>query len=78
MEYVTSDLGLTAYLATKFPLVRIQTIEGQTKKKAFVFKNSQELAKETSSYWNNTAKIEPNTYFQSIKSLKTRLYSENM
>ena len=71
--YRNTDLALSSYLALNFNLIQLNRVEGN--RYEFVFKKTEELEKAVEEYFNNTAKISPSDYFNSIKSLKTRIYS---
>lgn len=70
--YSTSDLCLSALLSLYFPLDCINKINPH--KAQFLFKRTPELEKVIESYWKGQLKIEPRTYFNQIKYLKSRLY----
>jgi hypothetical protein len=68
-----SDLGLASALSLEFPIIEIDL--RNPKKAIFTFADSSTLQEAVNSYWDNTLKVSPLAYFNSIKNLKTRLYS---
>lgn len=72
--YQTSDIALATIVSLSFPLVRITPQSNS--KSLFVFERSKELEKLIEDYWSGTLKIEPKVYFNQLKTIKTRLYSE--
>ena len=73
--YETSDLALASVIALFFPLDAIDRANPQ--KAHFMFERSKELEKLIEGYWKRELQIEPQVYFQSIKTLKGRLYSKD-
>lgn len=72
--YSTSDLGLATVISLSHPL---QQIDRQNANKSlFIFKRSNDLEKLVKDYWEGMLEIEPKVYFNQLKTLKTRLYSE--
>jgi len=69
-----TDLALASYLSIFFPITELTTENGI--KFEFVFSDSPELQKSISDYYSNKAQVNPLTYFNAIKNLKGRLYSE--
>lgn len=72
--YQTTDIALATIISLSFPLVRITPQSNS--KSLFVFERSKELERLIEDYWSGTLKIEPKTYFNQLKQIKTRLYSE--
>lgn len=72
--YTTSDLGLTATLSLIYPIEKIDKLN--PKKVLFYFKNSPELKKMVSSYFNKKLKIEPQTYYMQVRTVKTMIYAD--
>lgn len=72
--FTTYDLNLTAVLyALGFPLAEVRK---NTKGKAlFCFKKSLKLDQVIAKYWKEDLKINPQKLFNSIKSIKNRIYS---
>lgn len=72
--YSTSDLALATALALFLP---VEAIGRQNPHKAqFLFKRTDELDKLIDTYWHGEMRVEPQAYFNSLKSIKARLYSE--
>lgn len=77
-EWSTYDLGLACTLAVLgLPIKRIDADpNGNTKKRVFVFEDSEELQENTQKYWNRMLRIDAQTYFDQLKNIKNRLYSD--
>ena len=73
--YRNTDLALSGYLALEFELLDLERITGN--RYAFVFKKTLALEEAVKAYFNNTASISPFDYFNSLKSLKSRIYSRS-
>ena len=73
--YKTSDLALTTILSLSFPLIGISPQSNN--KSLFIFENSKNLEKLIEEYWSGTLKVEPKVYFNQLKTIKTRLYSND-
>jgi len=72
-SYKTSDLGLATTLSLHFP---IKTIERTNPRKVlFVFDQTDELKNFVYKYWRGKITIEPQTFTNQIKNIKTRIYS---
>jgi hypothetical protein len=69
-----TDLALASYISIYFPITELTTENGI--KFEFVFLNSPELQKSISDFYSNKAQVTPLVYFNAIKNLKGRLYSE--
>lgn len=72
--YKTADLALIAALSLNFPIESLEKSAG--KKVYFYFEKTLELERFIDSYWRADLKIEPQTYFNQLKIIKTRIYSE--
>lgn len=73
-QYKTSDLPLATVLSLFSP---IESIDSSDKRRVFfVFKQSQELDKLIKKYWDRELKIEPQEYFNQLKIIKSRIYSQ--
>lgn len=72
--YQTSDISLATTLSLFYPLHSIRSQENQ--KSFFVFEKTDVLNQLIKSYWSGSLKIEPKEYFNQLKNIKTRLYSE--
>ena len=73
-KYRTQDLALSAFLNLYFTILSLEKLDQF--KFQFVFEDSISLQKEIDSFYNNTGKVNPKDYFNSIKNLKSRFYSE--
>ena len=73
--YRNTDLALSGFLALEFELLGLEKITGN--RYEFVFKKTPALEEAVQSFFNNTAKVSPFDYFNSIKSLKSRIYSRS-
>lgn len=72
--YSTSDLALTTAISLWYP---IDAIDRQNPRKAnFLFKRGAKFDELLETYWKRELKIEPQTYFNQLKAIKARLYSE--
>jgi len=72
--YSTSDLSLAVTISLWFP---IETIDRTNPRKAiFLFKRDEQLDELLESYWRRELKVEPQAYFNQLKAVKARLYSE--
>jgi len=72
--YVTSDLALATTISLQFP---IQDIDRSNPRKAvFVFLRSPELEELVEDYFRNELKISPQTFFNQLRDIKSRLYAE--
>lgn len=73
--YSTSDLALTAAISLWFP---IDSIDKENPRKAnFLFKQSTKLYELLDQYWKHQLKVDPQVYFDQLRAIKARLYSEN-
>jgi len=72
--YRTTDLAISSYLAISFKIISCEKLEGN--RFEFVFEKTKELENHLENYFNNSAKVSPIAYFNSIKSIKSRIYSE--
>lgn len=71
--YKTSDLGLVTTLSLFFP---VRTIDRSNSRKVlFVFDQTDELNDFVNKYWRNEVVVEPQTFTNQIKNIKTRIYS---
>ena len=73
-EYRTTDLALAATLGMLGVFV-IRIDPEDEYRKAFVFGDSDALRELVKNYYNNELKVEPRRFFDQIKSLKSRIYS---
>jgi len=71
--YKTSDLGLATTLSLHFP---IKTIDRNNPRKVlFVFDKTDKLSNFIDKYWRSEIVVEPQTFTNQIKNIKTRIYS---
>ena len=71
--YLTSDLSLAATLSLFFPLVEID--KSNARKAVFSFQRSIELENLVESYFQNAIKVVPRAYYNQLRDIKARLYS---
>jgi hypothetical protein len=72
--YSNSDLALAAALSLWYP---IEAIDRSNPYKAqFLFKRDESLDELVETYWRGELKVNPQAYFNQLKIIKTRLYSE--
>ena len=72
--YKISDLALATALSLYFSIKKIEAITPRQAR--FVFQKSKQLDKLVRDYWQGKVKVEPQTYFNKLKNVKSRLYSE--
>ncbi len=73
--YQCADLGLTTVLSLHFPIISINR-QPNTRKAFFSFEQTKELSDLIQTYWRGELRIEPKTYFDQLRTIKARLYSE--
>jgi len=72
--YQTSSLALSAAISLWYP---IETIDKTNPHKAtFLFKRDEKFDELLEAYWRQELKVEPQIYFNQLKTIKARLYSE--
>lgn len=72
--YTTSDLALATAISLCHP---IDAIDRQNPRKvSFLFKREDKFEELLEAYWKRELKIEPQEYFNQLKAIKARLYSE--
>ena len=70
----SSDLALVVALSLFFP---IEAIDRESSGKAyFLFHKSGDLDDTLKKYWSRQLKIEPQAFFNQLKVVKARIYSE--
>ena len=74
--YLTSDLALATTLNMSFPLEDID--RSNPKRAVFVFRRSAELEKTVDDFFKNEIKVSPQIYFNQLRDIKARLYSERV
>ena len=70
------DLALVAAVA-EYGFSPIQLDKSNPQRVVFIFRHSEELNRLIDDYWLDQLKVNPRTYFDSLKHLKTRLYSRS-
>ena len=71
--YRTADLGLATTLSLHFP---INTIDRSNARKVlFVFDLTQKLEEFINKYWRGEIVVEPQSFANQLKNIKTRIYS---
>ena len=71
--YKTSDLGLATTLSLHFPIKKID--RNNPRKVVFAFVQTKELDDFVNKYWLNSIAVEPQTFINQIKNIKTRIYA---
>ena len=70
--YRTADLALATVVSLFYPL---EAIDRQNPRKAeFLFKRRGGLEEIIESYWRGEVKVEPQAYFNALRSIKARFY----
>lgn len=72
--FQTADLSLATFLYCYFPIDSIS--KEKDNRVLIAFKNSRELIKSMELYWNRSASVDPQIFFQNLKLLKSRIYEE--
>lgn len=72
--FSTTDLALAAAISLFFPLEAINATSSY--KSEFLFKRIDDLDRLVEAYWKGELKVEPRAYFNQLKAIKSRLYSE--
>ena len=71
--YKTTSLPVACALSLLYPLIDID--KSNPTKASFVFEESENLLQSLNDYWTGSLKIDPQTYFNQLKTIKGRLYS---
>lgn len=71
--YKTQDIALGAFLLMHKPIESIET--GNDNRSEFVFLHDKTLDELIEGYWRETIPVLPRRYFESLRSIKARLYS---
>jgi len=75
-KFSTFDLGLaTTLLTLNYELIELE--KTNPKKTRFVFKESGDINQTINHYWNNEITVSALSFFNNLKTLKNRLYSDN-
>ena len=74
--YKTSDLPLATFISLYYS---IQSIEKSldSPKRYFLFEQNDELNNLIVLFWSGKAVVDPQKYFNALRLVKARLYSEN-
>lgn len=73
-QYSTSDLALATMISLFYPLEAIDRTNSN--KSQFLFKRDEELDQLIEAFWRKELQVEPQTYFNQLKIIKSRLYEE--
>lgn len=68
------DLALATTLSLYFSIESTELVDN--KKVLFVFLKTQELDKLIAMYWHGELRVEPQQFFNQLKVIKTRIYSQ--
>jgi len=71
--FQTTSLALAGAINIYYPVVEVD--KTNPKESVFIFPDSEELQSIVKTFWDRTLSISPMEYFQSLKEVKTRLYS---
>ncbi len=74
MFYKSSDLALATTLSLYSPIKNTEFVDN--KKVLFIFQKTPELEKLIDLYWSGEMRIEPQQFFNQLKVIKTRIYSQ--
>jgi len=70
--YQTADLALAASINLFQPLQEVDRTN--FRKALFIFPNNKQTDEIVDSYWKRQLQVEPLSYFNSLRTLKARLY----
>lgn len=74
-EFSTFDLAASAALISKgFELISLD--KSNPRKVLFIFRNQHGIKKVVEDYWADHLEVRSRTFFDNIKMLKNRIYSE--
>ena len=69
----TTDLSLTAALCVSgFIVEEMDRVSPQ--RSVFIFENNEELLEAVNQYWRRELRVEPQDYFNQLKTIKARIY----
>lgn len=72
--YRTSDLALATVISLHYP---IEAIDHQNPRKAlFSFSRNEKLDELIKGYWRGELKVEPQSFFNQLRQIKSRIYAE--
>lgn len=72
--YNTSDLSLATTLSIWCPIQKI--VKSNPRKSTFIFEKTENLLKLVDAYYRDEIKVSPQTFFNQLRAVKARLYSE--
>jgi hypothetical protein len=73
--FQTSDLGLATALCCRD--YELSTLDKQDPRKvSFIFKREVGIEEDADAYWSNELETKARTYFDNLRTLKNRIYSE--
>ena len=73
-QYQTTDLAFaTCLISLDFQLLDIHKLD--TNRVIFIFADSKPLQATIKAFWDNSLLVNPKKYFDTLKGLKTRIYS---
>ena len=76
LTFSTFDLGLANTLTTlKYELIKLDKTD--PKKVRFIFKETKDIEQTMLKYWNNEITVPALTFFNNLKTLKNRIYSDS-
>jgi len=74
-EYKTYDLGCASALASVgFEVLELD--KSIIKKVQFIFRKNNELDEAVNLYWSGKLKVDARRYFEELKNIKNRIYSD--
>jgi len=73
--YLTSDLAIATALSLWQPIKEIN--KSNPRKAVFVFKRTKQLNELVEAYFRNELTVSPQIYFNQLRTIKSRLYSED-
>lgn len=73
--YLTSDLAIATALSLWQPIEEIN--KSNPRKAVFVFKRNKQLNELVEAYFRNELTVSPQIYFNQLRTIKSRLYSED-
>ncbi len=73
LYFETHDLALAVIISLFFPVNQIN--KENPRKVIFIFVKNSKLENVITRYWNKELRVEPRQYFDQLKVLKARIYS---
>lgn len=74
-HYLTNDLGLAAALVSCGHTLE-ELDRSDHKKVQFIFCQTKELSSDANDYWSDKLSVSSRAFFNNLKMLKNRIYSE--